>query len=222
MRPAAYLWAAPPAPVPAVRGCGGDTKGSGPGAPEAAPTLSCRGVQEPRPSTPRRASPTAIPCPLPRPRARGSGRARARAPRCARAPAGRRPPAASGARRGPAGGGCGGAGGRVPASEPRPRPAACPVARLEEAGQVRTGPRPPRASPSAGPSGQRHPVARGAHCARPSHHLVKQSFSNSPAHCHHLGPLELPKSRPHTVSGVGTRAPVFIEVRPMIPTHSRV
>lgn len=102
-----------------------------------------RGARAQTPPTPRPAFPTAIPCPLPRPRARGSGRARARAPRCARAPAGRRPRAASGARQGPAGGGSRGAGGRVPALGPRPRPAACPVARLEEAGQVRTRPRPP-------------------------------------------------------------------------------
>lgn len=96
------------------------------------------GAAPSHPSPRRPASPTSIPSPLPRPRARESERARARVPRCARAPAGRRPQATSGARRDPAGGRCGGARHSSGAPESRPRPAACPAARLAEAGQVRT------------------------------------------------------------------------------------
>lgn len=154
-----------------------------------------------RVSSRRPASPTSIPSPLPRPRARESERARARAPRCARAPAGRRPQATSGARLDPAGGGCGGARHSSPASESRPRPAACPAARLAEAGQVRIRCRgwclPKRRAEWAAPPS-------GAHCslhpalASPDKPEILKLACRLPS----PGALrKLLKSGPHTVSG---------------------
>lgn len=130
----------PGAAAPRGRGCCGEAESSGRGtralgAPP--PYTSPPGRAGPSPPTSRPASRTSIPRPLPRPRARGSGRAQAREPRCAWAPAGRRPQAASGGRRGPAGVGSPGTRLRDPASEPRPPPAAGPAASLAEAGQVR-------------------------------------------------------------------------------------
>lgn len=152
------------------------------------------------------------PRPLPRPRARGSGRPRARAPRRARAPADRRPRAASRARNGPAGGGCPGTRRRVPASEPRPRSAARPAARLAEAGPV-------RAERSAGPSGQRRPVARRAPCARPPHHLANQRLKLASRRPSPGAPLKRPTSRPHTVSRLGTWPSAWFDARQVILTH---
>lgn len=214
-QPAAHLWVAPgshrfakkgdpsrlyscPEPLRRVRERMRSREfGSGyqrAGVPRTRPLLP-QGARAPDPPQPRPASRTSIPRPLPRPRARGSGRAQAREPRCAWARAGRRPQAASGGWRGPAGGGCPGARPRHPASEPRPRPAACPAASLAEAGQVRAA---AHASRSAGPSGQRHPVARGAHCARPrtagKQEVLKVGGLQSPEL------ITLPKFGPHAAS----------------------
>lgn len=149
------------------RGCCAEAASSGRG-------TSARGDLRPSPSPPGRADPPnrdlapAPPAPPPRSptSAPGSGvrkRASSRAP--LRMGSGRSASASSIA-------GTAGSSRRGQPASPSPRPglgapplpAARPAASLAEAGQVRAA---AHASRSAGPSGQRHPVARGAHCARP-------------------------------------------------------